>query len=1069
LKQSDRIFVCFFLLLIVAANHVYAEDQRPLFSWPAHQTAAARVSDTSGNGLDGESAASWTQAGTVAALHLDGRSTSLVRLQLSPSQAIGTGDWTFMTWLRPQELGYPGKQNQRRIFNYGKYPDASINIDITGRGELGWYLVYKGAGGRSVAAGGMSVPRIEAGTWIHVALVVDRHNGHVTAYLNGREAGQVDLPTGWAGDFKLGKGLTIGSGWQNFRGEMADIALWRRALTDAEIRSVFHTQVPMYGLKLGAGLTLDEALGDLLIEGNEAMVQRKFGQARTAFERVLATPGLPRGWAAWTELRIAQADRLEKKNDSARVVYQRIAADAGYLPHHRQEAAELLAELESAGDVQSAQKVMLHPTTLPAIRSFTHEIWVAPNGRDANPGTKDKPVGTLEWAQALARTLRGTGPIAVNLKDGEYRLPDTLRFTADDSGTPNAPVVWRAQHAGNAVIYGGIRLTNFDRVNDPAILNRIPAEARAHVLMCDLRQSEGLTDYGALAVRGYGQASPPPTLEVYEDGKPLTLARWPNEGFVNAGKLIEPGDKSKGIPSVFEYLDDRHARWAGADDAWMFGYFRYLWADATIKIGRIDTATHRITTAQAYSLGKQGMDAKQGIKYYVFNLLEELDRPGEWYLDRKAGRLYLWPTGDMKRDVIEVNVMSAAFVTMTNVSNLRWEGIVCDLGRGDGIRITGGQDVQLFGCTVSRVAGTGISINGGVRHMLLGCDVHHTGRAATILRGGKRETLERADFVVENCHLHDFGRIDRTYTPAIEAAGVGMRISHNLMHDGPSSAVRLDGNDMIVEYNDVHNVVTESDDQGAMESFGNPTFRGLIFRYNRFENIGNGDNMVAGQAAIRLDDVISGVLIYRNIFIRCASGHFGAVQINSGRDNIIDNNLFIDCKYGISGGWNKGNKIWSEAQQGTRRDFIRSDLYLQHYPDLSQMLDDKGRNFAWRNAFIDCGKPIRSPARFDVLALGAWTAKDAGIGSLSDKSWKIAPDSPIGLRQGLVPIPVEEIGLYPDRTRASLSPATSLAQLTIGPLTSDICLALTALPGEFHRDPGSGVTPGFETHFRRCH
>jgi hypothetical protein len=33
-------------------------------------------------------------------------------------------------------------------------------------------------------------------------------------------------------------------------------------------------------------------------------------------------------------------------------------------------------------------------------------------------------------------------------------------------------------------------------------------------------------------------------------------------------------------------------------------------------------------------------------------------------------------------------------------------------------------------------------------------------------------------------------------------------------------------------------VVQESDDQGAMELFGNPTYRGVVFRYNRFDNCG---------------------------------------------------------------------------------------------------------------------------------------------------------------------------------------------------------------------------------------
>ena len=287
----------------------------------------------------------------------------------------------------------------------------------------------------------------------------------------------------------------------------------------------------------------------------------------------------------------------------------------------------------------------------------------------------------------------------------------------------------------------------------------------------------GLQDYGALAVRGYSQPPSPPTVELYVDGEPQTLARWPNESFVDAGKLIEPGSITNGTPSVFEYLDHRHARWSTAEDAWLFGYWHFLWADSTLKIGKIDIAAKRIVSAKPYDLGKRGMDDKQGIKYYAFNLLEELDRPGEWYLDRRTGKLYLWPTGDTQRQKIELGVLKVPFLTTRETSYLRLEGLVFDLGRFDGIQITKGDNVQIVGCEVKRMAGNGVIINGGTRHLLLGCDIHHTGRNATSLTGGNRATLERADFLVENCHLHHFGRIDRTYTPAIYVAGVASNVT----------------------------------------------------------------------------------------------------------------------------------------------------------------------------------------------------------------------------------------------------------------------------------------------------
>ncbi len=143
-------------------------------------------------------------------------------------------------------------------------------------------------------------------------------------------------------------------------------------------------------------------------------------------------------------------------------------------------------------------------------------------------------------------------------------------------------------------------------------------------------------------------------------------------------------------------------------------------------------------------------------------------------------------------------------------------------------------------------------------------------------------------------------------------------MAHNLLYDCPSSTLRIEGNDHLIEYNEVHSAVRESDDQGGMELFLNPTYRGVVFRYNYFHHNGKTgrEPAVHGQAAIRLDDAISGVLIYGNVFYRSANGNFGAVQINSGRDNVIDNNIFAECKQGISGGWRPGNSAWRMIREG---------------------------------------------------------------------------------------------------------------------------------------------------------
>ena len=264
--------------------------------------------------------------------------------------------------------------------------------------------------------------------------------------------------------------------------------------------------------------------------------------------------------------------------------------------------------------------------------------------------------------------------------------------------------------------------------------------------------------------------------------------------------------------------------------------------------------------------------------------------------------------------------------------------------------------------------------------------------------------------------MHSFGRLDHTYVPAVQLEGCGNRVAHNLMGDCPSSVVRFEGNDHVLEYNRVYRALLESEDQGAMETFGNPTYRGVVFRYNHFSELGPQGSMEgpAGRAAIRLDDAISGMLIYGNIFHRAAQG-FGGIQINGGRDNLIDNNLFAECEKGISGGYNARNDWWQRVN--TSPAFTVTDLYLKRYPDLRRLGTEPAWNSAWRNVFWKCGPTFNTYGRpsadkFDLLANAEYAADDPGFVDALNGDFRFRPDAPLFSQVGFRPIPMNEIGLY---------------------------------------------------------
>jgi hypothetical protein len=295
---------------------------------------------------------------------------------------------------------------------------------------------------------------------------------------------------------------------------------------------------------------------------------------------------------------------------------------------------------------------------------------------------------------------------------------------------------------------------------------------------------------------------------------------------------------------------------------------------------------------------------------------------------------------------------------------VRIEGLVLDLARFHCALVNNSERCLLAGCTVRRIPGEGFTVKGGREDGILGCDFHHIGANAATLVGGDRKTLTPAYHFVENCQFHS----NRGTAVAID--GVGNRVAHNLFFDLDGSAVYgkggLIGNDHVIEYNVIQRVCRGAGaDTGAMGSYGDPTYR-VVYRYNLFSNIGIGQD--GGRAAIRLDDVISGMIIYGNIFHRCGDKVFGALQYNSGRDNIADNNVFVECPTVQTGGYILNNQCWETARKkGTATD----PLYLARYPELKQIFEKSGFNHLWRNVYWNCER-ILKPGWATLYCIFPW-------------------------------------------------------------------------------------------------
>jgi parallel beta-helix repeat protein len=490
----------------------------------------------------------------------------------------------------------------------------------------------------------------------------------------------------------------------------------------------------------------------------------------------------------------------------------------------------------------------------------------------------------------------------------------------------------------------------------------------------------------------------------------MQLARWPNRDWAKTAGVME------GKEDRFQYEGDRPARWAALDDVWVHGYWTWDWADSYARVKSIDTARREIITYPPH--GVYGYS--KGKRYYAFNILEELDEPGEWYLDRKSGVIYFWPPAPLGRGEAAVSLLEEPLITLDGASNVTLRGLTLEYTRGDAVDIRGGAGNRVVGCTIRNIGNVGVKVESGERHSISGCDISQTGDGAVILSGGDRPTLTPAGNSVADCDIHEFGRWVRTYTPGVYLSGVGNRVEHNRIHDSPHCAILLNGNEHHIEFNEIHHVALETHDVGAFYMGRDYTERGNMVRYNYFHHLGRGgvkpEDLVQ---AVYLDDCASGTLVYGNVFYRAGRG----AMIGGGRDNTIENNIFVECTPSIHVdarglGW---AEFWFNGKDNTLIDRLKAMHYHKppysvRYPQLVSLYEDpdtavpKGnsivRNVSYGGRWIDFLDGMTDKI---VHIQDNFISGDPGFVDAAHDNFQLRDDSPV-YKLGFKPIPMEQIG-----------------------------------------------------------
>lgn len=536
-----------------------------------------------------------------------------------------------------------------------------------------------------------------------------------------------------------------------------------------------------------------------------------------------------------------------------------------------------------------------------ASHSATRRFFVSTSGSDAwsgalaapNGARTDGPFATLAHAiEAVKKASSSDSSLSctIDVRKGTYELSEPLLL----SRLSHLRV--RPYRNEPVTISGSVPLRIWKPVADPAIRALIPPSLRDSVYEIDLKEN-GILSAGDVTPKG-GLS-----IDVFLGGESAPLVRYPKEGWLAIADVPQTGDSlyNKGLEREkrynnvpvgrhygrIAYAEDRISQWSGRNELFMQGYWTWDWSDSYQKVARVMPGQHEIEIQKPHH--NYGYTKNQ--RYCFYNIIEELARPGEWCIDRAKGMLYLYlPKAVLEgREALRASRLDRPMITMEGCADVMIEGFTLTQSRNSGVVIKGGSQCEVRKCRLSNLGATAVVIEGGTKNGIRSCDLYNLALAAVTLQGGDRATLTPGGNFCDDNHIHHYSRRLHTGQYAVNLSGVGNLVSHNLIHDAPFEAIYLSGNDHTVEFNEIHHVTQETGDAGALHTGRDWTWRGNRIQYNYFHHLqGAGLHGVMG---VYLDDWASGFIVRGNVFYKAGR----ATLIGGGRDNVVENNVYIEC------------------------------------------------------------------------------------------------------------------------------------------------------------------------------
>jgi len=661
------------------------------------------------------------------------------------------------------------------------------------------------------------------------------------------------------------------------------------------------------------------------------------------------------------------------------------------------------------------------------------DLFVSPEGNDRWSGRLDRPnlqrtdgpLVTIDRARQLVRELKArepqrAKPVVVAVRGGTYYLPKTLVFEPADSGTPSAPVVYRAYGDERPVVSGGVPIGGW----------KLSADGRWQVVLDDVKS--GKWSFAQLFVGDQRRWRP----------------RLPRQGYYTIAAKVprSPAAASRG-DDRFGFTDDQiRSDWANLGDVEVLPF--HQWSMSRLRMAQVDPEKRIVTFTGSSPTADSWGGLQQGHRFLVENVREALAEPGQWYLDRPSGQLTYLPLAGEKPN--EATVVAP-----------RLEQLVAFFGDVKAKRWV--HDVQLQGLTFAHAnwvlppagqafAQAEIGLNAaisavGARNVLIdSCAVRHVGGYAMAFGLGCRDNR------VENCEMVDLGgggvKIGQAGSALWQDAGAVPRepelvVSHHAVRNSTiAHAGRLHpaavgvwighSHHNTIEHNDIFDLYYSSMSVGWIWGYAPSLAHHNDIGFNHMHTIGQGvlsdmggvytlgtspgtrihDNHIHdvqsfdyGGWGLYTDEGSTGIVLENNLVSRTRTGGF---HQHYGKENRIQNNIFAFAT--------------QQQLQRTRTEphlsfwFERNIVYWTKGPLLGSNWNDNNFKLDYNDYWNAAGQPVTF---FGGLDLNSWREKrhqdehsiiaDPRFVDAEKGDFHLKPDSP-ALRLGFKPFDYTKAG-----------------------------------------------------------